>query len=57
MCADQMLHEAHRAGRNVVHWKIAHCEMVAILEDDLIPVLVYKVPEIITEEVWVCSKS
>ena len=26
------VYEARRAGRNVVHWKIAHCEMVAILE-------------------------
>ena len=53
---DQMCHEARRVGRNVVYWKIAHCEMVAAVEDDLKPVPVYEVPNITGEEVQMPSK-
>ena len=40
----------------MVHWQIAHCVMIAAVEDDLKPVPVYEVPEISGEEVQVCSK-
>ena len=56
MCADQMCHEVGRVGRNMVHCKIAHREMLAAVENDLKPVPVYEVPEITKEEVRVCSK-
>ena len=56
MCADQICHEACKAGRIVVHWRIAHCQMVAAVEDNLKPVPVYKIPKISGEEVQVCCK-
>ena len=56
VCADRMCHEAHRAGKNIVHWKIAHCEMVSPVEDDLKAIPVNEVFEINREEVQVCCR-
>ena len=57
MYTDWMYHNAYRAARNVAHWKIVHCKIIATMENDLKPVPVYKVPEITGEEVQMCFSA